>query len=114
MAHGERQFAARRLRSLVLFGRPRLDIRCSGERRWTRGTHEGYVTDVLNEEGLEFVRRKHSKPFLLYMSHKAIHPETYQGPDGKLSDPTMSNFMPASRHASLYEGVKVPRRPNAG
>ena len=26
----------------------------------------------------------------------------------------MSNFMPAPRHKSLYEGVSVPRRPNAG
>jgi N-acetylglucosamine-6-sulfatase len=76
-------------------------------------TH-GYVTDVLNEQGLKFVRRPRTKPFLLYLSHKAIHPETYQGPDGKLSDPTMSNFMPAPRHKSLYERVSVPRRPSAG
>lgn len=75
---------------------------------------KGYVTDVLNEKGLEFVRGPHSKPFMLYLSHKAIHPETYQGPDGKLSDPTMSNFMPAPRHKSLYDGVSVPRRPSAG
>ena len=38
-------------------------------------TH-GYVTDVLNEKGLEFVRRPRTKPFLLYLSHKAMHPET--------------------------------------
>jgi N-acetylglucosamine-6-sulfatase len=75
---------------------------------------KGYVTDVLNEKSLAFVRQKHAKPFLLYLAHKAIHPETYQGPDGKVSDATMSNFIPAPRHASLYEGVKVPRRPNAG
>ena len=59
---------------------------------------KGYVTDILNEKSLEFVRRPRTRPFLLYLSHKAIHPETYQGPDGKLSDPTMSNFMPAPRH----------------
>ncbi len=75
---------------------------------------KGYVTDILNEQALEFVRGKHSKPFMLYLSHKAIHPETYQGPDGKLSDPTLSNFMPAPRHRTQYEGVKVPRRPSAG
>lgn len=76
-------------------------------------TH-GYVTDVLNEKSLEFVRRAHSRPFLLYLSHKAIHPEVYQGADGALSDPTLSNFIPASRHKALYEGVSIPRRPNAG
>lgn len=75
---------------------------------------KGYVTDLLNEKSVEFVRQSHSKPFLLYLSHKAIHPETYQGPDGKLSDPTMSNFIPAKRHESLYQGTAVPRRPNVG
>ena len=75
---------------------------------------KGYVTDILNQKGVEFVRSKHSKPFMLYLSHKAIHPETYQGPDGKLSDPTLSNFIPAPRHQSQYAGVKIPRRPNAG
>jgi N-acetylglucosamine-6-sulfatase len=75
---------------------------------------KGYVTDVLNEKALEFVRSPRTRPFLLYLAHKAIHPEAYQGPDGKVSDPTMSNFIPAPRHKSLYEGVSVPRRPNAG
>jgi N-acetylglucosamine-6-sulfatase len=74
---------------------------------------QGYVTDVLNDEALEFVRRKRNRPFMLYLSHKAIHPETAQGPDGKLSDPTASNFIPAPRHEKLYEGVEVPRRPSA-
>jgi N-acetylglucosamine-6-sulfatase len=72
----------------------------------------GYITDILNEEALEFVNRKHDKPYCLYLSHKAIHPETYQGPDGKLSDPTLSNFIPAPRHRDLYEGAKIPRRKN--
>lgn len=73
----------------------------------------GYVTDVLNEQALEFVRQPRDRPFMLYLSHKAIHPETAQGPDGKLSDPTASNFIPAPRHEKLYEGVVVPRRPSA-
>jgi N-acetylglucosamine-6-sulfatase len=74
----------------------------------------GYVTDVLNAESVEFIRQAHDRPFLLCLAHKAIHPEAYQGPDGSLSDPTLSNFMPAPRHASLFEGVAIPRRPNAG
>jgi N-acetylglucosamine-6-sulfatase len=76
-------------------------------------TH-GYVTDVLNKQSVEFVRRRRTRPFLLYLSHKALHPETSQGPDGKLSDPAASNFLPAPRHQSLYEGVSIPRRPNVG
>ncbi len=75
-------------------------------------TH-GYVTDVLNDASVKFVRTKREKPFLLYLSHKAIHPEVYQGPDGKLSDPTLSNFIPADRHKKLYEGVEIERRPSA-
>lgn len=74
---------------------------------------KGYVTDVLNAQALEFLRAKHPKPFLLYFSHKAVHPETVQRADGSLSDPTLSNFIPAERHKALYAGVKVPRRPNA-
>jgi arylsulfatase A-like enzyme len=75
---------------------------------------KGYVTDIINGQSMNFVRKKHHKPFLLYVSHKAIHPEVYQGPDGKLSDPTLSNFIPAPRHKELYQGVKIQRRPSAG
>ncbi len=74
---------------------------------------KGYVTDVLGERAVEFLKAKHAKPFLLYYSHKAVHPETVQRADGSLSDPTLSNFIPAERHKTLYAGAKVPRRPNA-
>jgi N-acetylglucosamine-6-sulfatase len=76
-------------------------------------TH-GYVTDILNEKSLEFIRKPHSRPYLVYLSHKAMHPETSQGPDGKLSDPYASNFIPAPRHKDLYVGAKIPRRANWG
>jgi N-acetylglucosamine-6-sulfatase len=74
---------------------------------------KGYVTDVINAEALKFLERPQDKPFVLYVSHKAIHPEVYQGPDGKLSDPTLSNYIPAPRHKALYAGVEIPRRPSA-
>jgi N-acetylglucosamine-6-sulfatase len=72
----------------------------------------GYVTDILNAKSLEFIRQKHVRPFFVYLSHKAMHPETQQGPDGKLSDPYASNFIPAPRHKNLYEGATLPRRAN--
>lgn len=75
---------------------------------------KGYVTDVLNAESVKFLRHKRDRPFLLYLSHKAIHPETAQAADGKLSDPTASNFIPAPRHRDLYAGVTMPRRQNWG
>jgi N-acetylglucosamine-6-sulfatase len=74
----------------------------------------GYVTDILNERSVEFIRRPRTRPFLLYLSHKAIHPETQQGPDGKLSDPAASNFIPAPRHKDLFNAATIPRRPNFG
>lgn len=73
----------------------------------------GYVTDILSQRAVEFLRAPHSKPFLLYFAHKAVHPETVQRADGSLSDPNLSNFIPAPRHEKLYAGAKVPRRPNA-
>jgi N-acetylglucosamine-6-sulfatase len=74
-------------------------------------TH-GYVTDILNQKTLAFIRQSRTRPFLVYLSHKAIHPETSQGPDGKLSDPYASNFIPAPRHKDLYQGMAIPRRKN--
>lgn len=74
---------------------------------------QGYVTDILNERAIEFLKSKRDKPFLLYYSHKAVHPETVQRADGSLSDPALSNFIPAERHRSLYKDAKVLRRPNA-
>lgn len=74
---------------------------------------KGYVTDILNARAIDFVKAKHTKPYLLYFSHKAVHPETVQRADGSLSDPTLSNFIPAERHKTLYADAKVPRRPNA-
>lgn len=74
---------------------------------------KGYVSDVLNEHAIAFLRQPHAKPFLLYYSTKAVHPESVQRADGSLSDPTLSNFIPADRHKSLYTGAKIPRRPNA-
>ncbi|HMP04830.1 MAG TPA: sulfatase [Lacipirellulaceae bacterium] len=73
----------------------------------------GYVTDVLNEASVDFLKQRHDMPFFLFLSHKAIHPEAYQGPDGKLSDPTLSNFIPAPRHRRLYENATIKRRPSA-
>ncbi|MBP7141828.1 MAG: sulfatase-like hydrolase/transferase [Opitutaceae bacterium] len=73
---------------------------------------KGYVTDMLSDRAVEYVKRPHKKPFLLFFAHKALHPETAQAADGKLSDPSASNFIPAERHRKLYSGIPIPRRPN--
>lgn len=52
---------------------------------------ERYLTDELTDRALAFVDRPREKPFLLVLSHKAVH----------------APCRPASRHASLYDGVAV-------
>ena len=73
----------------------------------------GYATDILNQHAVEFLRRPHDRPFVLYLSHKAVHPNLQQRADGSISDPTAANFVPAEKHRQLYSGVPIPRRQNA-
>jgi N-acetylglucosamine-6-sulfatase len=55
----------------------------------TRRQLDGYMTDYLNAKAVEFVRQPRSKPFLLYLSHKAVH----------------YPYIPAPRHDTLYSDV---------
>jgi N-acetylglucosamine-6-sulfatase len=73
----------------------------------------GYATDILNQHAVEFLRRPHDRPFVLYVSHKAVHPNLEQRADGSISDPTAANFIPAEKYRQLYAGATIPRRPNA-
>ena len=73
----------------------------------------GYTTDILTDYSVEFLKRRHERPFLLYLAHKAIHPELTQYADGSVSDPGGGLFLPAERHQALYAGARFPRRPNA-
>jgi N-acetylglucosamine-6-sulfatase len=58
---------------------------------------EGYVTDVLTEHAEDFLKdgRDKTKPFMLYLSHKAVH----------------ANFVPAERHQGSYAGEQYPYPP---
>jgi N-acetylglucosamine-6-sulfatase len=73
---------------------------------------KGYVTDLFNQHAVDFIKRPHGKPFLLYLAHKAVHPDLQQRADGSISDPSAGKFEPAKRHEHMYAGAKVPRRPN--
>lgn len=59
-------------------------------------TVPGYITDLLNDEAVRFLRQPRSQPFLLYLAHKAVH-----GP-----------FTPAERHEHLYTDAPIPRAPS--
>ena len=72
----------------------------------------GYITDILTEHAVEFIQRRRDKPFLIYLAHKAIHPEVTQRDDGSVNLADAELFIPAERHRNLYAGKVVPRRPN--
>ncbi len=76
----------------------------------------GYVTDVLSRHAVDFISEQAAgdKPLLLYVAHKALHPQTQQDANGKLSDPAADNFVPAERHRNFYANDPLPRRPNYG
>ena len=71
--------------------------------------HSGYITDILNAKALEFVNRRHAKPWSLFLAHKAVHPDAEQAADGTLS---LVGYVPAARHKDLYRGCVFPRKPN--
>jgi N-acetylgalactosamine-6-sulfatase len=47
---------------------------------------EGYLTDLITDEAVGFIRRKKSKPFFLYVAYTAPH-TPYQGPEDKKPEP---------------------------
>lgn len=77
-----------------------------------RNKVQGYTTDAINERALRFLRRERSKPFCLYIAHKAMHPELTQRDDGSITDVNAAKFIPAERHKNLYAEEAIPRRLN--
>ncbi len=78
---------------------------------------KGYVTDIMNEMAVDFVKRGHrkghrktdKKPWSLFFAHKAVHPDAEQAADGTVR---MDGYVPAKRHQNLYKGCVFPKRPN--
>ena len=74
----------------------------------------GYITDILNRYAVDFIRRPHDKPYMVWLAHKAIHPEVKQNDDGSVNLADSELFIPADRHKDLYAGKAIPHRPNYG
>ena len=74
----------------------------------------GYITDILSGYAVDFIKKRHDKPFLVYLAHKAIHPEVTQNDDGSINMANAELFIPAERHKNLYAGKAIPHRPNYG
>jgi arylsulfatase A-like enzyme len=75
----------------------------------------GYVTDVLTDYALRFMQRSRGRPFMIFLAHKALHPNVAQRDDGSVAQLTGqgAGFVPADRHRGRYAKAVVPRRPNA-
>ena len=82
----------------------------NGERK----VFEGYITDIFADKAIEFIERDRSNPFLIYLPHKAIHPDlTRRLPDGQ-SALVAGGFLAAPRHEGRYEDAEIPRPPSYG
>jgi N-acetylglucosamine-6-sulfatase len=57
---------------------------------------EGYVTDLITEYCVNWLKERKDKPFFLYMSHKAVH----------------ADFVPAPRHKDAFSDVKISHPPS--
>lgn len=56
-----------------------------------------YITDLLTDYAIKWLKNKdQSKPFFLYLSHKAVH----------------ANFSPAKRHRDLYQKIPIQYPPS--
>ena len=74
--------------------------------------HRGYITDLLNARAVRFLEAKRTKPFALFLAHKAVHPDAVQAADGTLDLTSGGGYMVPARHADLYKGATFPKRPN--
>jgi len=73
---------------------------------------QGYVTDLLSERAVAYVKRKRKKPFALFLAHKAVHPDVQQKQDGTIDVDTMQGYVLPERHRDLYKGMTYPPRPS--
>jgi arylsulfatase A-like enzyme len=74
----------------------------------------GYTTDLFTDRAIAFATRPRTKPFMLFLGHKAVHPDVQQLDDGTTDPATDLGFIPAERHRGRYAGKKFPRRRSVG
>jgi len=72
----------------------------------------GYITDLMNDMAVEFIGRRHDRPWSLFLAHKAVHPDAHQAADGTLDLTRFGGYIPADRHRDLYRDAVFPAKPN--
>ena len=70
----------------------------------------GYTTDLLTDRAISFIRREHEKPFLVYLAHKAVHPDIVQRNDGALDLESDRRYVPSPRDEGRYSDRMFKRR----
>lgn len=75
---------------------------------------KGYVTDVLTDQAITFLKKNRTGPFLVYLSHKALHPNMQQRNDGTVTSIGEGGFVAADRHKGTYAAATFRKRPNYG
>lgn len=74
---------------------------------------QGYTTDLLTDRTLSFIaERSPDEPYLVYLAHKAVHPDVKQLDDGSVDPSSSLGYVPAPRHRGRYEEEVFTRRPN--
>ncbi len=73
---------------------------------------EGYITDILTEKSIDFIKHNKDNPFFLYIAHKGIHPEAVQFDDGTTDLSIPKKFIPAQRHNGIYTNSIFKRSPS--
>jgi N-acetylglucosamine-6-sulfatase len=76
-------------------------------------TVKGYVTDILTDRAIGFIHEKRTRPFFLYLGHKAVHPELKQLNDGSIDLNYGSRYVPAPRDSGKYKNAFFVKRENA-
>ncbi len=70
----------------------------------------GYTTDLLTDRAVAFIERERERPFLVYLAHKAVHPDVVQRDDGSVDPESDQGYIPAPRHEGRYRDKAYPRR----
>lgn len=78
------------------------------------GVVKGYATDLLTDRAIAFATRARDRPFMLFLAHKAVHPDIVQRDDGSVDPASDEGFIPADRHRGRYAGKKFPRARSVG
>jgi N-acetylglucosamine-6-sulfatase len=73
---------------------------------------KGYTTDILTDRAVAFINKPRTGPFLVYLAHKAVHPDVKQLDDGSVDPSSDVGYVPAPRHLGTYETQVLPRRPS--